>query len=212
MAVPASLQLSYTLVNDTQREAYLHVLLSTPQNKAETSIVVFTNHVKTTNMLERMLRGLEHRVTSLHSELSQVERSANLTKFRAHTVQILVATDVASRGLDIPEVGLVVNYDVPGNPDDYIHRVGRTGRAGRSGQAVTMVGQRDPKRVLAIEERIGRKMTEYAEEGVSIESRVAGDALKAVSEKKIEVLIGMEEGRDVKGNRTTGRIRRLDTK
>jgi ATP-dependent RNA helicase DDX49/DBP8 len=147
---------------------------------------------------------------SLHSKLPQRDRNANLSQFRAGEAQVLVATDVASRGLDIPDVGLVINYDVPHNPDDYIHRVGRTARAGRKGESVTLVGQRDVALILAIETRAGSKMEEYQEDGIDLDQRVADDALKALGEKKREVVIAIDEGRDVKGNRMRGKVRRLD--
>ncbi|MCJ1284352.1 putative RNA helicase [Xylographa opegraphella] len=210
LAVPSTLSQLYLQVPLTYREAYLHILLLTPRNLARKSVIVFCNRTATANLLERLLRGLEHRVTSLHSLLPQHERTSNLARFRASAARILIATDVASRGLDIPEVDLVVNYDIPRNPDDYIHRVGRTARAGRKGEAITMVGQRDVELVLAIEARVGKKMVEYDEEGVNIETRVVRDALKEVGEKKRAVVIGIEEGRDVKGNRTRGKLRRLE--
>ena len=209
-AIPPALHQAYLQVPLTYREAYLHILLLTPRNAAKKSIMVFCNRTKTANLLERLLRGLDHRVTSLHSILPQYERTSNLARFRASAAKVLVATDVASRGLDIPDVELVINYDVPRNPDDYIHRVGRTARAGRKGEAITMVGQRDVGLLLEIEARVGRKMVEFEEEGVNIETRVVRDALKEVGEKKREVVIGIEEGRDIKGNRTRGKIRRLE--
>ena len=210
LAIPPSLHQSYLQTPLTYKEAYLHVLLMTPRNLKKKSIIVFCNRTATANLLERLLRGMTHRVTSLHSLLPQSERTSNLARFRASAARILVATDVASRGLDIPEVELVVNYDVPRNPDDYIHRVGRTARAGRKGEAVTLVGQRDVQLILAIEARVGKKMAEFDEEGVNIETRVIRDALKEIGEKKREVVIGIEEGRDIKGNRTRGKIRRLE--
>ena len=208
LAVPPTLHQAYLKVPMTFREAYLHILLLTPINVARNSIIVFCNRTATADLLERLLRGLNHQVTSLHSKLPQSERNSNLSRFRAHASRILVATDVASRGLDIPEVGLIINYDVPRNPDDYIHRVGRTARAGRRGESVTMIGQRDIELVLAIEARVGDQMAEYHEENVNIETRVMRDALKVVGEKKREVIVGIEEGRDVKGNRIRGKLRR----
>ncbi|MCJ1481136.1 putative RNA helicase [Schaereria dolodes] len=209
LAIPSTLLQSYLQVPLTYREAYLHTLILTPLNLAKKAIIVFCNRTATANLLERLLRSLGHRVTSLHSILPQHERTSNLARFRASVARILVATDVASRGLDIPEVELVINYDVPRNPDDYIHRVGRTARAGRTGEAVTMVGQRDVSLVLAIEGRAGRKMIEFKEKGVNVGTRVVRDALKEVGEKKREVVIGIEEGRDIKGKRTRGKIRKL---
>lgn len=211
LAVPPTLHQSYLQVPVTYREAYLHTLLLTPRNAAKKSIIVFCNRTATANLLERILRLLDHRVTSLHSSLVQQDRIANLAKFRASAARVLIATDVASRGLDIPEVELVVNYDAPRNPDDYIHRVGRTARAGRSGEAITMVGQRDVALFLAIEARVGLKMSEFAEEGVNIETRVIRDALKDVGQRKREAVLDIDEGRDVKGNRTRGNIRKVQS-
>ncbi|KAL8892875.1 MAG: hypothetical protein Q9215_000239 [Flavoplaca cf. flavocitrina] len=210
LAVPASLHQTYLQVPLTYREAYLHMLLLTNRNAAKKAVIIFCNRTATANLLERLLRSLKHRVTSLHSLLSQSERTSNLARFRAAAARIMVATDVASRGLDIPEVDLVINYDVPRNPDDYIHRVGRTARAGKTGEAITLVGQRDVQLFLAIEGRVGVKMEAYAEEGVNIQTRVIRDGLKDVGVKKREALLGIEEGRDVKGNRRTGKIRRLE--
>ena len=210
LAVPPTLKQTYLQVPLTYRETYLHILLLTARNAAKKSIIIFCNRTATANLLERLLRLLEHRVTSLHSLLPQRERTDNLARFRASAARILVATDVASRGLDIPEVDLVINYDVPRNPDDYIHRVGRTARAGKKGDAVTLVGQRDVALFLAIEARIGVKLESYEEEGVNIETRVVRDGLKDVGERKRIALLDIEEGRDVKGNRTRGKIRKLE--
>lgn len=200
-SIPPTLQQSYLKVPMTHREAFLHVLLSTESN-ATKSTIIFTNRTNTADLLERTLRRLSHRVTSLHSGLPQSERTSNLARFRATAARILVATDVASRGLDIPSVALVVNFDVPRNPDDYVHRVGRTARAGRKGEAVTLVGQRDVQLVLAIEERVGRQMSEFEEEGVNVESRVVrAGVLKEVGGAKREAMGEMEEGRDVLGRK-----------
>ena len=203
LAIPQTLQQYYLQVPVTHRESYLHILLLTPVN-VERSVIIFCNTKSTAKLLEYMLRRLEHRVTALHSGLSQPERQSNLARFRAKAARVLVATDVASRGLDIEAVDLVINYDVPRDPDDYIHRVGRTARAGRTGEAITMVGQKDVELVLAIETRVGRKMIEYEEAGVSIEGRVIREGLKIVGEKKREALMAIEENRDVKGNRKKG--------
>ncbi|KAK4693162.1 ATP-dependent RNA helicase DDX49/DBP8, partial [Lecanoromycetidae sp. Uapishka_2] len=210
LAVPPTLKQTYLQVPLSYREAYLHILLFTARNATKRSVIIFCNRTGTANLLERLLRLLDHRVTSLHSLLAQRDRTDNLARFRASAARILIATDVASRGLDIPEVDLVINYDVPRNPDDYIHRVGRTARAGKMGEAITLVGQRDVALFLAIEGRVGVKMEAWEEEGVNIETRVVRDGLKDVGERKRMVVLDIEEGRDVKGNRTRGKIRRLD--
>ncbi|KAL8806833.1 MAG: hypothetical protein Q9182_001093 [Xanthomendoza sp. 2 TL-2023] len=209
LAIPPTLHQTYLQVPLTYREAYLHMLLLTDRNVVKRAVIIFCNRTATANLMERLLRSLNHRVTSLHSLLPQSERTSNLARFRAAAARILVATDVASRGLDIPAVDLVINYDVPRNPDDYIHRVGRTARAGKKGAAITLVGQRDVQLFLAIERRVGATMGAYEEEGVNIETRVIRDGLKDVGVKKREAILGIDEGRDIKGNRTRGKIKRL---
>ena len=209
LSVPSTLKQTFLQVPLTYKEAYLHVLLQTAANAAMKSMIIFCNRTATADFMERLLRSLEHKVTSLHSKLSQRDRTDNLARFRAGAARILVASDVASRGLDISAVELVINYDVPRNPDDYIHRVGRTARAGRKGQAITLIGQRDVVLFLAVEERVGSKMEEWKEEGVNIETRVARDGLKEVGEVKRRVELDIEEDRDVLGRRRRGKIKRL---
>jgi ATP-dependent RNA helicase DDX49/DBP8 len=206
LAIPVTLTQRHVQVPVTHREHYLHVFLLTPQNVDKT-VIIFVNRTATAEMLHHMLRLLDHRVTSLHSRLPQRQRTDNLGRFRAAAARILVATDVAARGLDIPEVALVLNFDVPRDPDDYIHRVGRTARAGRAGDAVTFVGQRDVECVLAIEARVGRPMDAWEEEGVNLDTRVVKDVLRTVSEKKREALLQLEEGRDVGGKRKRAKAR-----
>ncbi|KAK7430049.1 putative RNA helicase [Neonectria magnoliae] len=200
LAIPATLKQMHLQIPVTHKEHYLHIFLLTEAN-VDKSIILFCNRTSTADYLHHLLRMLDHRVTSLHSKLPQRQRIDNLGRFRASAARILVATDVAARGLDIPEVSLVINYDIPRDPDDYIHRVGRTARAGRKGEAVTFVGQRDVELVLAIEERVGRQMETWEEEGVNLETRVIRDALKLVGEKKREALLEVEEGREVGGKR-----------
>lgn len=201
LAVPATLTQGYLLLVPYTREAYLHTLLSTPGNE-EKSAIIFTNRTATANLLTHTLKLLGHRVTPLHSELPQRERIDSLGRFRAAAARILVATDVASRGLDIPAVELVVNFDVPRDPDDYIHRVGRTARAGRGGEAITFVTQHDILLVEAIESRTGQKMDAYVDEpGVSLEGRVVRETLQEVSEKKRVAVMDIGEGRNENGKR-----------
>jgi superfamily II DNA/RNA helicase len=163
VTLPPTLAQHYLPVPPTLRESYLHVLLQTRANAAHAAVVVFCNRARTADLLARTLRLLGHRVAALHAALPQRERAASLARFRARAARVLVATDVAARGLDVPDVGLVVNFDVPRDADDYVHRVGRAARAGRRGRAVTLLGPRDVHLLLAIEARVGRKMGEYVE-------------------------------------------------
>lgn len=102
---------------------------------------------------------------ALHGMISQTERLAALTKFKSNTVKILVATDVASRGLDIPTVELVINHKVPKVAKEYIHRVGRTARAGRKGVAVTLLTPYEINALHNIEKLINTKLTEFKVDG-----------------------------------------------
>jgi ATP-dependent RNA helicase DDX47/RRP3 len=105
-----------------------------------------------------MLRNLGFEAVCLHGKLSQPKRLGALNKFKAGERNILIATDVASRGLDIPNVDLVLNYDIPGNGKDYVHRVGRTARAGRAGRSVAFVTQYDVEPYQRLEALIGQRL------------------------------------------------------
>jgi ATP-dependent RNA helicase DDX49/DBP8 len=200
--IPSKLRQTYLQVPMTHKDAFLHVLLSVDTISAMSSIIVFCNRTKTADLLHRILLSLDHSVTSLHSRMPQSQRNKNLSDFRSSKARLLIATDVAARGLDIPNVALVINHDVPRNPDDYIHRVGRTARAGRGGTSVTFVGQRDVELILAIEKHIGDQMVEWKQEGVNVETRVLkGRILKDVGEARMEATRDVEANKDVYGRR-----------
>jgi ATP-dependent RNA helicase DDX49/DBP8 len=97
---------------------------------------------------------MQIRTTALHSRLTQRERLSSLSLFKSCVIPVLVSTDVGARGLDIEDVAMVINWDLPNEPEEYTHRVGRTARAGRGGLAVSFVTERDEERVLKIENRI----------------------------------------------------------
>jgi ATP-dependent RNA helicase DDX49/DBP8 len=200
--IPSTLKQTYLQVPLTQKESFLHALLAVESISVLPSVIIFCNRTKMADLLHRILLALEHSITSLHSKMAQSQRTKNLSSFRAQTSRLLVATDVAARGLDIPSTNLVINYDVPRNPDDYIHRVGRTARAERAGTSITFVGQRDVELVLAIEKHVGSQMEEWKEEGVNVETRVTrGRLLKDVGEARMEALRHMEDNKDVFGRR-----------
>jgi len=103
---------------------------------------------------------------ALHAMITQRQRLASLAKFKSHVSKILIATDVASRGLDIPAIALVINHTIPNNATDYVHRVGRTARAGRQGCAISIVTQHDVKLVQTIEQKINIRLKEYDVSGM----------------------------------------------
>ncbi|KAK9235364.1 P-loop containing nucleoside triphosphate hydrolase protein [Lipomyces kononenkoae] len=188
ISVPDTLDQTYLFIPTHVREAYLVSLLTLPVNENK-SAIVFVNRATTAEVLKRILRSMDVRVTALHSKISQRERTDSLGRFRAEAARVLVATDVASRGLDIPVVQMVVNFDVPADPDDYIHRVGRTARAGRQGESITFVTEHDVNRVQAIEERVGKKMSKYE---LVTENMVIRDSLQATSNAKREALMDLD--------------------
>jgi ATP-dependent RNA helicase DeaD len=106
-------------------------------------------------------------VRALHGDMSQGSRVGVMLAFKAQRVPILVATDVAARGLDITSVTHVINYDVPTSPDTYVHRIGRTGRVGRSGRAITFVESRQKRELEAIERHIGTEIAKWEEGAVA---------------------------------------------
>lgn len=118
--------------------------------------IIFCTRPKTVAFLTHFLKALDIRATALHSRLTQRERLNSLDLFRASVIPVLVSTDVGARGLDIEDVALVVNWDMPTEPEEYTHRVGRTARKGRSGMAVSFVTERDEERVKKVEARIGK--------------------------------------------------------
>ena len=116
--------------------------------------IIFCARPRSAAYLAYLLKSLGVRSTALHSRLTQRERLTSLSLFRSSVVPVLVSTDVGSRGLDIEEVALVINWDIPSEPEEYTHRVGRTARKGRGGVAVSFVTERDEEKVLKIETRI----------------------------------------------------------
>ena len=111
--------------------------------------IIFCNRKREVANLHRSLLRHKFNAVALHGDMDQPARMAALDQFRRGDVELLIASDVAARGLDIPEVSHVLNFDVPHHPDDYVHRIGRTGRAGRSGTAITIVAPIDGKEYAA---------------------------------------------------------------
>jgi len=120
--------------------------------------IVFCNRKRDVGVLERSMKKHGYKVVCLHGDMDQSARMAALAAFRDNEITYLVASDVAARGLDIPSVSHVFNYDVPSHAEDYVHRIGRTGRAGREGHAFTLVMPADKKYLSAIEKLIGQSI------------------------------------------------------
>ena len=160
---PTTIQVGITAPADTVRHALYPVaqhlktalLLKLLENTSADSILVFTRTKHRAKSLGQKLAVAGFRSTSLQGNLSQGRRQAALDGFRDGTFQILVATDIAARGIDVTQISHVINYDIPSTPEAYIHRIGRTGRATRSGEAFTLITGEDKVMVHAINRTLG---------------------------------------------------------
>ena len=158
-----------------KREALRHLLLTDNVSTA----IVFCNRKTTVRELNKSLLGLGFKSGEIHGDMDQSSRIAELQGFKDGKINILVASDVAARGLDVKGVSHVFNYDTPWHPDDYIHRIGRTGRAGATGRAFTLVTDDDMESIEGIEKLTGLKIPVFdiaASDGGAASSSGTGDA------------------------------------
>lgn len=145
-----------SLTYDAQKTPLINSLIS---NKPEVkAILVFTSTKKKVSEIVRGLKSKDYKVEGISSDLEQNEREEVLLRFRSKQTRVLVATDVMSRGIDIKDINFVINYDVPGDPEDYVHRIGRTARADTTGVALTLVNEDDMYKFDRIEKLIERKV------------------------------------------------------
>ncbi len=138
------------MVYDAQKLPLIHHVLS---DVAHTSVIIFASTKENVKKLNTSLRKLGTR--AIHSDLEQQEREEILRDFKNKKLAVLIGTDVLSRGIDVEGISLVVNYDVPGDPEDYVHRIGRTARAEKTGTAITFVNEKDQRKFYRIESLIG---------------------------------------------------------
>ncbi|XP_038900331.1 DEAD-box ATP-dependent RNA helicase 36 [Benincasa hispida] len=155
------LKQQYVFIPKDVKDLYLLHILSKMEDMGIRSAIIFVQTCKSCHMLGLLLEALDQEVAALHSFKSQSERLAALYRFKSGQVPVLLATDVASRGLDIPTVDLVINYDIPRFPRDYVHRVGRTARAGRGGLAVSFITQNDVQLIHEIEANLGKQLENF---------------------------------------------------
>lgn len=185
----STLQQKYILVPSHVREPYLFHLLTNPPESTLSLIktqppppkksrgkkssttepeikqppptIIFCNRPKSAAYLTILLKSLGLRSAALHSRLTQRERLTSLGLFRSSLIPVLISTDVGARGLDIEDVAMVINWDLPQEPEEYTHRVGRTARAGKAGISISFVTEKDEERIVEIETRINTKLSEY---------------------------------------------------
>jgi len=140
-------------VHDQQKTPLLQMLL---KNGSYASILIFCSRKEIVKSLARELKAARMQVSAFHSDLEQREREEILLSFKNKQLPVIIGTDALSRGIDVEGIDLVVNYDVPGDPEDYIHRIGRTARAETTGTAITFVNHRDERKLKNIEQLIDK--------------------------------------------------------
>ncbi|XP_072168550.1 probable ATP-dependent RNA helicase DDX47 [Diadema setosum] len=191
------LQQFYIFIPAKYKDCYLVSILN---ELAGNSFMVFCSTCNNTQRVALLLRNLGFTAIPLHGQMSQSKRLGTLNKFKAKSRSILIATDVASRGLDIPHVDCVVNFDIPTHSKDYIHRVGRTARAGRSGKAITFVTQYDVELYQRIEQLIGKKLPLFKTEEEEVMM-----LMERVSEAQRYAKMEMKDTDDKRKGRGKGR-------
>ena len=153
---PETINQQYVQLNEAQKTPFLLHYLGQSNLK---KVILFAGKKQRVKDLTRALRSYKIDARAMHSDLEQAERDQVMLDFRNGKVGILVATDVVSRGIDVTDVPLVINYDVPHDPEDYIHRIGRTARAENSGEAITLVSKEDNRYWMRIERFLKKKIT-----------------------------------------------------
>jgi superfamily II DNA/RNA helicase len=158
------IQVAYPVHEDTKPQLLVHLL----KDRDLKSVLVFSSRKRSVNIIARSLKKAGVNVGTISSDLEQKDREETLRNFRNRKITVLVATDVVSRGIDIDDIELVINYDVPPNEEDYVHRIGRTARASKSGMAITLIKPDEFRSFSKIEQLIGsevRKLPMPAELG-----------------------------------------------
>lgn len=140
------------VVHDSQKEGLLKEIL---KNEDYQSVIIFCSTKDNVKLLEKNLRRIEPSLKAFHSDLEQAEREEIMRDFKGKKLRILIGTDILSRGIDVDGISLVINYDAPPDPEDYIHRIGRTARASKAGVAITFINLRDQGKFSRIEDLMG---------------------------------------------------------
>ena len=144
------------MLNDSQKLPLINSIIA--DNPEYTSILIFSSTKKKLSEIVRGLRSKDYHVEGISSDLGQKDREEMLLRFRSRKTRVLAATDVLSRGIDIKDINLVINFDAPSDAEDYVHRVGRTARADTTGVAITLVNRIDMPKLQRIEKLIGYKV------------------------------------------------------
>ena len=197
-------QTAYKLSQDAKRPLLVHLVKS----RAVWQVLCF---VRTKHGASRLARQLEKdglATSAIHGDKTQAARLEALSQFKEGKLQVLVATDVAARGLDIDDMPLVVNYELPHVPEDYIHRIGRTGRAGATGEAISFVAPEEEKYLAEIEKLLKKKVTIVAADGFDVSAAQERPSRRTSSERPGRERTSQGDGRRNGGASTEHRRER----
>jgi superfamily II DNA/RNA helicase len=172
------------------------------RNDLVETAIIFANRKTTVRELNKSLQGHGFASAEIHGDMDQASRLKELDRFKKGEVNILVASDVAARGLDIKGVSHVFNFDTPWHPDDYVHRIGRTGRAGAKGRAFTFVAEEDAEAIANVEKLTGAEVPVFGKKDVRVELRAPEPEPEAEVESREERKPrNRREDREERGNR-----------
>jgi ATP-dependent RNA helicase RhlE len=168
----------YKIDEEAKRDAVAYII----RERGLKQVIVFSNTKIGASRLSRHLEVEGIKASAIHGDKSQAERMAALDAFKRGEIEVLVATDVAARGLDIAELPCVINFDLPYNAEDYVHRIGRTGRAGASGDAISLFTDKDARLLVDIEKMIKHKFVPAQLVGFVLQSGSSGGDRRRRSE------------------------------
>ena len=184
----------------SEKRTALRALINAEGEKL-TNGIIFCNRKSDVDIVAKSLKKYGFDAAPIHGDLDQSQRTKTLDGFREGKLRILVASDVAARGLDVPSVSHVFNFDVPGHPEDYVHRIGRTGRAGREGKAITICSGRDEKALAAVESLLQKEINRL-ENPVKKAEPAKRSSAKKPSDPDAKPTTGSETGSGRKSTRS----------
>lgn len=197
LTVPA-IEQQYMQVQGTQKLDVLTHLLET-EAAADAAILIFARTKLGADEIAQKLQARGYAAEAMHGDMNQQQRESVVRRMRGGQLEIVVATDVAARGLDIEQIGLVINFDIPNDPESYVHRIGRTGRAGRAGKAILFVTPRETRMLREIERytkqrMTARKLPTNADVAARRRALFKERLLKIMDEQDLEVYLDLGEG------------------
>ena len=185
----------YFVEKKEKKDLLLHLL----KDKSVESVLIFTRTKYGADKLARTLTKAGIRAEAIHGNKSQNARQRALTEFKSHTLRVLIATDIAARGIDVDQLSHVINYELPNVPETYVHRIGRTGRAGHEGIAISFCESEEIPYLKDIQKLIGKTIPVVSEHPF-----ITNEGMKAQEVKTEEIKAKAKENKVYRGSRSNG--------